>query len=64
MGELLKQTVTAGNPSIVTRGEQLPPGITRKQSHQFQQLANHLEIVEQVPGSYGVCVRYLYLAFW
>lgn len=48
LGELLKEKVKAGNPSIVTSGEQLPEGITRKQSHYFQLMSNHPEIIEQV----------------
>jgi len=48
IGTLLKETVTAGNPSIVEAGQQLPDGISRTLSHQCQQLAEHPDIIEQV----------------
>lgn len=47
IGELLKETVRAGNP-IVTVSGQLPEGITRNQSSQFQSLAEHKDLIEEV----------------
>lgn len=47
IGEILSRDVHAGNP-IVSAGGQLPKGISRKQSSQFQSLAEHPDVIEQV----------------
>jgi hypothetical protein len=46
---LLKETVSAGRPSKnVPTKEQLPEGISRKQSHYAQTLADNIDTIEEV----------------